>query len=295
MREVLAVAPSAGTPLVTVSPSFSAGPTVPHQGTLSLAMAAKSNGSTSLALIPELSGYIPKVAPREYRDFTDVALDGEIVASVDAAQGHYDGLRRELVLRLLPSLAEMRRRHDSQGARNDLNRRLGLPTRAGWEDYLRSRGLKPDTVRNWFQKHAAVKTLGLLVGTIAPRKLGSQSTTCASNEPRLYRISVADRVLVVAATSARQATAIVHQSMTGLTDLDAKAEELGQVIEISNGRISKRPPRQIPQERAVSEKVILKALAENPGASPATIAKRLGVSTVDVRRVATKHRKQLSR
>jgi hypothetical protein len=258
-------------------------------------MAAKSNGSTSLALIPELSGYIPKVAPREYRDFTDAALDGEIIASVDAAQGHYDGLRRELVLRLLPSLAEMRRRHASQGARNDLNRRLGLPTRAGWEDYLRSRGLKPDTVRNWFQKHAAVKTLNLLVGTTAPRTLGSRPTTYASNEPRLYRISAADRVLVVAATSARQAAAIVHQSMTGLTDDNAKAEELGQVIEISNGRISKRPPRQTPPERAAPETAILKALAGNPGASPSTIAKRLGVSTVDVRRVATKHRKRLSR
>ncbi len=258
-------------------------------------MASKSARSTALALIPEHPGTIPEVAPREYQKLTDEALDGEIVASVDAAHGHYDGLRRELVVRLLPSLAEMRRRHAAQGVRNDLNRRLGLPTRAGWEDYLRSRGLKPDTVRNWFQTHAAVKTLGLLVGTTAPSKLGSQPTTYASNEPRLYRVTTGDRVLVVAATSARQATAILHQSLTGLTDDNAKAEELGQVIEITSGRISKRPPRQIPPERAATENAILKALAGSPRASPATIAKQLGVSTVDVRRVATKHRKRLSR
>jgi hypothetical protein len=258
-------------------------------------MPSKSTGSTALIRITELPGTIPEVAPKEYRAFTDEALDGEIVASVGAAQRHYDGLRRELVLRLLPALAEMRKRHAAQGARNDLNRRLGLPTRAGWEDYLKSRGLKPDTVRNWFQKHAAVKTLGLLVGATTFRKLGSQPTTFASNEPRLYRVSAADRVLVVAATSAKQATAILHKTMVGLTDDDAKAEELGQVIEILNGRIRQRQARQIPKECAASEKAILKALVGNPGASPSAIAQRLGVSAVDVRRVATKHRERLSR
>ncbi len=227
-------------------------------------MASKSNGSILLALIPQLSGRIPEVASKEYRHFTDQALDGEIVASVGSAQGHYDGLRRELVLRLLPALAEMRKRHAAQGARNDLNRRLGLPTRAGWEDYLRSRGLKPDTVRNWFQKHVAVKTLGFLVGATEPRKLGSQPTTFQSTEPRLYRVTGADRVLIVAATSAKQATAILHKSIDGLTDDDARVEEMGQVIEIMNGRIRQRQARQIPQERAVPEKAILKALVGNP-------------------------------
>ena len=145
-------------------------------------------------------------------------MDGEIVASVGAAQDHYDGLRRVLVLRLLPALSEMRKRHAAQGARNDLNRRLGLPVRAGWEDYLRSRGLKPDTVRNWFQKHAAVKTLGLLVGATVLRKLDQQPTTIASNESRLFRLIAANRVLVVAATSAKHATAILHKNINGLTD-----------------------------------------------------------------------------
>jgi hypothetical protein len=258
-------------------------------------MASKTNGSTSLALTQQLSGRIHKVAPKEYWEFTDEALDGEIVASVDAAHGHYDGLRRELVLRLLPALAEMRRRHSAQGARNDLNSKLGLPKRAGWGDYLRSRGLKPDTVHNWFEKYSAAKTLGLLVGATNRRKLGSQPTTFASNEPRLYRMTAADRVLVVAATSARQATAILHRSINGLTDDDAKAEELGQVIEILNGRIYQRQARQLPKERAASERTIFNAIAGSPGASPAAIAQRLGVSAVDVRRVATKHRKRLSR
>jgi hypothetical protein len=243
----------------------------------------------------ELSGRIQKDTSEEYREFTNEALDGEIVASVDAAHGHYDGLRRELVLRLLPALAEMRRRHGAQGARNDLNASLGLPKKAGWGDYLRSRGLKPDTVHNWFQKYAAVKTLGLLVGGTTPRQLGTRPVTVASNEPRLYRVTAPDRVLVVAATSVKQATAILHKSMDGLTDEDARVEEIGQVIEILNGRIRQRQARQIPKERAASEEAILKALAGNHGVSPSDIAQRLGVSAVDVRRVATKHRMRLTR
>jgi len=113
-----------------------------------------------------LSGCIPEV--KEYRAFSDKALDSEIIDSVNEAHAHYNGLRRELVLRLLPALGEMRRRHAAQGVRNDLNAKLGLPRKAGWEDYLRSRGLKPDTVRNWFEKSAAPKALGLLVGHYSP-------------------------------------------------------------------------------------------------------------------------------
>jgi hypothetical protein len=258
-------------------------------------MAAKTNGSTALALIPELSGTSPKVASKKYTGYTDEALDGEIVASVNAAQSHYDGLRRVLILRLLPALAEMRKRHGKQGVRNDLNRRLGLPVRAGWEDYLRSRGLKPDTVRGWFQRHAAVKTLGLLVGATTSRTANVQPTIVVSNEPHLYRVIGADRVLVVAASSAKQATAILHKSIDGLSDEDARVVEIGQVIEILNGRIYQRQARQIPNERAVSEKAILKALVGNHGASPNAIAQRLGVSVIDVRRVEVKHRKRLSR
>jgi hypothetical protein len=108
-------------------------------------------------------------------------------------------------------------------------------------------------------------------------------------------MTAADRVLVVAATSARQATAILHRSINGPTDDDAKAEELGQVIEILNGRIYQRQARQLPKECAASEKAILKALTRNPGASPSAIALRLGISAVDVRRVETKHRGRLSR
>jgi hypothetical protein len=155
--------------------------------------------------------------------------------------------------------------------------------------------LKPDTVRNWFQKHVAVKTLGLLVGATASRTVNVQHASIVSTEPRLYRVTASGRVLVVAATSAKQATAILHKSINGLTDSDAKAEELGQVIEIFNGRIRQRHARQIPQECAATEKTILKALVRNPGASPSAIALRLGVSAVDVRRVSTKHRRQISR
>jgi hypothetical protein len=258
-------------------------------------MTTTEQSKNGLVVRPELSGRIHKVASDEYRGFTDEALDGEIVASVDAAHGHYDGLRRELVLRLLPALAEMRRRHGAQGARNDLNRKLALPRKAGWGDYLRSRGLKPDTVHNWFQKYAAVKTLGLLVGATASRKGNVQPATVASHEPRLYRVTMPDRVLVVAATSAKQATAILHKNMDGLTDEDARVEEIGQVIEILNGRIRQQQPRLIPKERAASEKAIFKALVENPGDSPSGIAQRLGVSAVDVRRVETKHRLRLPR
>jgi hypothetical protein len=238
----------------------------------------------------------PQSCPQRIRDYTDEALDGEIVASVDAAHGHYDGLRHELVMRLLPALAEMRRRHGAQGARNDLNLKLALPRKAGWGDYLRSRGLKPDTVHNWFQKYAAVKTLGLLVGGTTPRKLGTRPAIPASNEPRLYQLAAANRVLVVAATSAKHAIAILQKNMVGVADdANQHVEEIGQVIEIPDGHVWRRPAPQVPKERAASETAILKALTGNPGASPAAIALRLRVSVVDVRRVATKYRGQLSR
>jgi hypothetical protein len=251
--------------------------------------------TTALVRTSELSGTTPKVAPKEYQRYTDEALDGEIVASVTAAQGHYDGLRRELVLRLLPALVEMRKRHAAQGARNDLNRRLGLPVRSGWEDYLRSRGLKPDTVRGWFQRHAAVQTLGLLVGATTHRKVTSNPATASGNKPRLYRVTAADRILIVAASSAKQAIAALQRGMFGSEYDHLKVEELGQVIEIQGGRISQRRVRQFDTGNTVPERTILRALTDSPDASPGQIAKRLGVSAVDVRRVATKHRGGLSR
>jgi hypothetical protein len=259
-------------------------------------MASKSNGLTSLTLTPQLSGRIHKVCPEEYREFTDEALDGEIVASVDAAHGHYDGLRRELVMRLLPALAEMRQRHSAQGSRNDLNAKLGLPKRAGWGDYLRSRGLKPDTVHNWFQKYSAAKTLGLLVGGSVSRKANTQPAALARNEPRLYQVAAAGRVLIVAASSAKHAIAAIHKGMVGLADdADLNVKEIGQVIEIEDGHVWLTPGPQVPKERAASDRTMLKALAGTPGASPAAIALRLGVSVVDVRRVEARHRGQLSR
>ncbi len=158
----------------------------------------------------------------------------------------------------------MRRRHSAQGARNDLNGKLGLPKRAGWGDYLRSRGLKPDTVHNWFKNMPQSRRSVCWSVPPLPRRQICNRRLSPAHEPRLFRVYAADRILIVAATSARQATAILHKSMDGLTDDDARVEELGQVIEIMNGRIRQRQARQIPQERAVSEKAILKALAGNP-------------------------------
>jgi hypothetical protein len=249
----------------------------------------------SISVAPQLSGCIPEVASTEYRSLSDEALDGEIVASVDAAHAHYNGLRRELVLRLLPALSEMRSRHSAQGTRNDLNVRLGLPRKAGWEDYLRSRGLKPDTVRNWFQKHAAEKTLALLVGGTRGSSLGRQQTTAGSKLPRLYRVSNAERVLIVAATSAKQAVETLAKSFVCLSeDSRPTVEELGQVLEVPRSHIWKRPVRQIPKRPVSSNGAMLKALVGNRGASAADIAKQLGASVVAVRRVATRHRMQLS-
>lgn len=251
---------------------------------------------SGLVVRPELPGCTPEVESKNYSVVSVEALDAEIVASVDAAHGHYNGLRRELVLRLLPALAEMRSRHASQGARNDVNHRLGLPKRAGWEDYLLSRGLKPDTVRGWFQKHAAVRTLGLLVGGSAPRKASTHPAVLARNEPRLYQVAAAGRVLIVAATSAKHAIAAIHKGMVGLADnADLNVKEIGQVIEIEDGHVWLTPAPQVPKERAASDRTMLNALARTPGASPAAIALRLGVSVVDVRRVETKHRGRLSR
>lgn len=279
--------------LSTAAVTFSAGPPAGHRAMISPTMA--STTSTALTRIAELSGTSPKVASKEYTGYTDEALDGEIVASVNAAQSHYDGLRRVLILRLLPALAEMRQRHGKQGVRNDLNRRLGLPVRAGWEDYLRSRGLKPDTVRGWFQRHAAVQTLGLLVGATTPRKASSQPAPVSGNEPRLYRVNLSDRTLVVAAYSAKRAIATLQRGMFGLNDDRPRVEELGQVIEIQGGRISQRRVRQFDIGNTVPERTILRALTDSPDASPGQIAQRLGVSVVDVRRVETKHRGRLSR
>jgi hypothetical protein len=113
----------------------------------------------------------------------------------------------------------------------------------------------------------------------------------AIKEPRLFRATVAKEILIVAATSIKQATDVL--SKNGVSEFDL--EELGQLVEISSGSVVRRPVPRVYKERAASEKAILKALAGNPGASPSAIAQRLGISSVDVRRVATKHRERLSR
>jgi hypothetical protein len=226
-----------------------------------------------------------------YQTYSDEELDRQIVRSVGAAQSFYTRLREEVVLKLLPALVEMRRRHGAQGARNDLNSKLGLPKKAGWEEYLKSRGLKPDTVRGWFQRFTGAKTLDLLITGSGASRPEVQAMESAIKEPRLFRATVAKEILIVAATSIKQATDVL--SKNGVSEFDL--EELGQLVEISSGSVVRRPVPRVYKERAASEKAILKALAGNPGASPSAIAQRLGISSVDVRRVATKHRERLSR
>jgi hypothetical protein len=184
----------------------------------------------------ELPRPLAKVPSKDYREYTDVALDSTIVSSVHAAHSHYDGLRRELVSRLLPALSEMRRRYASQGARNDLLRRLGLPTRAGWEDYLQSRGLKPDTVRSWFRQHTAAQTLGLLVG--GSSKQQQQQKKLGGTGARLFRVTHDYRVMVVAASSERQAAAIVSAAYPDYGG--GKVKAIGQILDVTGipmGRI----------------------------------------------------------
>ena len=249
-------------------------------------MPTRKVSSTALAT----SGEPRKLTSNTYATYSDEELDRQIVRSVGAAQSFYTRLREEVVLKLLPALAEMRRRHGAQGVRNDLNCKLGLPRKAGWEEYLKSRGLKPDTVRGWFQRFTAATTLDLLVSGNGASRPEVEAMESAIKEPMLFRVTVAKEILIVAATSMKKATDVL--SKNGVSEFDL--EELGQLVEISNGRICKRQARQIPNERAASEKAILKALVGHPGASPAAIAQRLGVSAVDVRRVATKHRGVLS-
>lgn len=113
----------------------------------------------------------------------------------------------------------------------------------------------------------------------------------ASKEPLLFRATVAKRILIIAATSIKQATDVL--SKNGVSEYDV--EELGQLVEISSGSVVRRPAPQVYKESGASEDTILKALIGDRRASPAAIAQRLGVSAVDVRRVETKHRKRLSR
>ncbi len=254
---------------------------------MSLTMPSRKESTTATTLAT--SGEPRKLTPITYETYSDEELDRQIVRSVGAAQSFYNRLREEVVIRLLPALAEMRRRHGAQGVRNDLNSKLGLPRKAGWEEYLRSRGLRPDTVRGWFQKFTGVKTLDLLVSGNDTSQPENQATRSASNEPLLFRATVANRILIVAANSIKHATDILAKN--GVSEYDI--EELGQLAEISSGSVTRRTAQQIPQKRAASEDAILKALTGHPGALPSDIAKRLGVSAVDVRRVAIKHRKNL--
>ena len=250
-----------------------------------------------------LSGHVPKV--KEYLAFSDKALDGEIVDSVNEAHAHYNGLRRELVLRLLPALGEMRRRYSAQGTRNDLQVKLGLPKRAGWEDYLHSRGLRPDTVRNWFSKYTAAKTLRLLVSGNQGKTGRLQSPSPGKGQPRLYRVQVGRRILVIAAISEKDALAGAVKTVAGITVNDGLAvtvTDLGTTIElipapgIGRGftmRWHPAPPA-FPdakeRNRTNLDLAIVAALKKNPNTSPKTVAKRFGASVVTVRRIAVRYK-----
>ncbi len=257
----------------------------------------------------ELSGQgIPEVTRKEYRAYSHEALDAEIVESVNEAHEHYNGLRRELVMRLLPALAEMRKRHGAQGSRNDLNTRLGLPRRAGWEDYLRARGLRPDTVRNWFQKYAAARTLGHLVSGTRPKQpTKGRPVKSGKQEAGLYKVSTGKRTLIVAATSADDAL-VVAGRVVGVCvsgNPRVKVKELGAAIELSASEgfeqvlpIQSRsalPPHRSPEaheeerDRAELDVAIMTALRKNPSANHKLIAERFKITTVTLRRIAVRH------
>ena len=69
---------------------------------------------------------------------------------------------------------------------------------------------------------------------------------------RSFRASVADSSSSLRPRPDRRRKSLEKASTA--TDDDARVEELGQVIEVSNGRIFKRQARQIPAERWVAEK-----------------------------------------
>ncbi len=108
---------------------------------------------------PQPPGHdVPQV---DFTTYSTTALDGEIQDSIGKAAGHAEGLRREVITRLLPALREMEKRYAARGARNDL-KNDGLPE--GWQAYCRSRGLNPDTIRKWFQRYEPAKEVATLVG-----------------------------------------------------------------------------------------------------------------------------------
>ena len=201
----------------------------------------------------------------------------------------------------------MRGRHALPGARNDLNAKLGLPKRAGWEDYLRSRGLRPDTVRNWFRKYTALSTLSFLVsGTVAPSR--TLTTKLVKNPPQLYKVATRSRTFMVAATSAGDALAAVGR-VAGASiseNPSVKAVELGAVIEVSASGgfeqvlpVQSRPalpPHPSPEayetepDRADLDLAIMRALKKSPGVKHSVLAKRFRVTAVTVRRVAMRHK-----
>jgi hypothetical protein len=252
----------------------------------------------------ELVGRSTEVTVTEYRSYTDEALDCEIVQSCDAAHGHYNGLRRELALRLLPALAEMRRRHGAQGSRNDLNAKFGLPRKAGWGEYLRSRGLVPDTVRGWFQRYAAARTLGHLVSsTEAPSR--TPTTKIVKNPPQLYKVATRSRTFIVSATSASEALAVAGRVVGDSISENprVKVTELGAVIEVSTSggfeqvqpimlptAVLPRPAHEEERDRADLDAAIVTTLKKNPGLNHRVLAERFKVTTVTVRRIATRYK-----
>ena len=126
-------------------------------------MRTKGVGGNSMkALVPATND--ENIKPNVYTDFTVEALHAEILDSRDKIAGCIREQRREVIIRLLPGLAEMQTRYEAKGARNDLNEKLGLPKKTGFYDYVESIGLNPATLRKWRERYAAERQLAILVG-----------------------------------------------------------------------------------------------------------------------------------
>jgi hypothetical protein len=108
--------------------------------------------------IAEVGQPIQPDSVQYYLSLTDEELDQQIIASTQLLDTLSAQKRREIQAKLLPALMVLRDRHAQPGRRNPV---LGFPS---WEEYLRCRNLKPDTVRSWFRRSLSANEVAIMLG-----------------------------------------------------------------------------------------------------------------------------------
>jgi len=146
----------------------------------------KPDGPTPADLRDDVAQVVPPDSIEYFRSLSDEELDAQVVGTMSRLDALSSQKRQQIKARLLPLLLVLRDRYAQPG------RRVVIPGCPTWTEYLRGRGLKPDTVRSWFRKTRSAEELAQIVGEAKPKKHAKQQ------EPDLLAGDVAGLLLLFA-------------------------------------------------------------------------------------------------